>query len=454
MEDKNIVMARLIAEKVCAHGGKVYYVGGYVRDCLCGIQSKDVDIEVHGISPQKLSEILESIGKPKAMGASFGIFGLAGYELDISLPRKKNDSGRGKSDFTEYADPFVGAESAAKRRDFTVNALMQDVLTGEVYDFFGGRRDLENGILRHVDDITFSEDPLRVIRAAQLAARFGFSVSDETIKLCKSLDLSQLSCERVREELKKVLVKSEKPSVFFKTLQKMDALDVWFPEVGALIGVKQPAQFHPEGDVWNHTMLVLDIGAALRDKAKNPEGFMMSLLCHDFGKTVTTTDDNGRIRSIGHEMAGVDIARRFVKRLTSDINLCRYIENMVELHMRPNIIAERSSSAKAFCKLFDASCNAEDLLLVSEADFLGCAKDESYVERKEYLYKMLKLFRERMKKPYVTGADLIKAGYAPGKAMGEALKHAHKLRLAGLCKKEALCQTIAFLKHMAKEETK
>ncbi len=454
MEDKNVVMARLIAEKVLANGGKVYYVGGYVRDHLCGRESKDIDIEVHGITPQKLSEILESVGKPKAMGASFGIFGLAGYDLDISLPRKENESGRGKSNFTEYTDPFIGVEAAAKRRDFTINAFMQDVLSGEVYDFFGGKKDLENGIIRHVDDVTFSEDPLRVIRAAQFAARFGFSLSEETVNLCKSLDLSWISHERVWEELKKALVKSEKPSVFFETLRKMDALDVWFPEVKALIGVEQPPQFHPEGDVWNHTMLVLDIGASLRDKAKNPVGFMMSLLCHDFGKPVTTTNENGRIRSIGHETAGVDIAKNFIKRLTSDVNLRRYIENMVELHMRPNIIAEQSSSVKAFCKLFDASCCADDLLLVSEADFLGCAKDESYVERKEYLYKMLKLFRKRMKKPYVTGADLIKAGYAPGKAMGEALKHAHKLRLAGLCKKEALCQTIAFLRHMEKDDIK
>jgi tRNA nucleotidyltransferase (CCA-adding enzyme) len=182
------------------------------------------------------------------------------------MPRREKATGRGHRDFEIEVDPFIGTYKAARRRDFTINALMQDVLTGEVVDHFGGMDDLRAGIIRHIDPETFIEDPLRVLRGAQFAARFGFRIAPETVELCKGIDLSALSRERIEEELKKALLKSDKPSVFFEEMRRMEQLDVWFPELGQTIGLEQDPVFHPEGDVWVHTMEVIDRAAAVRDK--------------------------------------------------------------------------------------------------------------------------------------------------------------------------------------------
>ena len=289
-DDKNVQMARRVAEAVADAGGRTYYVGGCVRDGLLGRDNKDIDIEVHGIPVQTLEHILDSLGERLTMGASFGIMGLRHYELDIAMPRSETATGRGHKDFEVFVDPFLGAEKAARRRDFTMNALMQDVLTGEILDFFGGREDMRRGLLRHVDDSSFGEDPLRVLRAAQFAARFGFAVADETRMLSARMVLAALPGERVMGELEKALLKSDKPSVFFEEMRKMCQLSVWFPELEALIGIGQNPRFHPEGDVWTHTMQVLDEAAALRGEAKEPLWFMLSALCHDLGKAVTSIE--------------------------------------------------------------------------------------------------------------------------------------------------------------------
>ena len=183
-------MARRVAEQVARRGGRTFYVGGFVRDALLQRDNKDVDIEVHGITPACLKEILDSLGQRLTIGESFGIFNLKGYDLDIAMPRKEEARGSGHRDFDIFVDPFIGTEAACRRRDFTFNALMQDVLTGEIVDHFGGAEDLEKGILRHVNDVSFAEDPLRVLRAAQFAARFEFTVAEETVALCSRMQLS------------------------------------------------------------------------------------------------------------------------------------------------------------------------------------------------------------------------------------------------------------------------
>lgn len=185
----DLEMAKEIAKKVDEKGGRTFFVGGYVRDKLLKRDNKDIDIEIHNITPNDLREILNTLGNVTEMGASFGILGLKGYDIDIAQPRTEKATGRGHKDFEVFVDPFIGFEKAAKRRDFTINALMEDVLTGEILDFFHGVDDLNNGIIRHVDDKTFIEDPLRVLRAAQFAARFNFTVAKETIELAKSMKL-------------------------------------------------------------------------------------------------------------------------------------------------------------------------------------------------------------------------------------------------------------------------
>ena len=194
------------------------------------------------------------------------------------MPRSERATGRGHRDFSVCVDGFIGTKKAAERRDFTVNAIMEDVLTGEIIDHFGGREDLQRGILRHVNEKTFAEDPLRVLRLAQFAARFGFSVDESTKELCRKIDLSALSKERVEAELKKALLKSESPSVFFRVLRDVNGLDFWFPEIAQLTGVEQNPVFHPEGDVWVHTMEVLDRAVKYRDKTASPFAFMLSAL--------------------------------------------------------------------------------------------------------------------------------------------------------------------------------
>ena len=291
---RDIEMAKKVAELVCQAGGRAYYVGGFVRDALLNIHNKDIDIEVHGISHEDLEKILDSLGERITIGESFGVFNLKGYSLDIAMPRKEEARGQGHRDFAIFVNPFIGTEAAARRRDFTVNSLMQDVLTGEIIDHFGGLEDLNKGILCHVNDASFPEDPLRVLRGAQFAARFRLKVAEETLQLCRSMDLTHLPGERIEGELKKALLKAERPSLFFEILRQMEQLDVWFPELKALIGVGQHAVYHAEGDVWNHTMMVLDEAAKLRHRADNPYWFMLSALVHDFGKAVATAEKDGR----------------------------------------------------------------------------------------------------------------------------------------------------------------
>jgi tRNA nucleotidyltransferase (CCA-adding enzyme) len=177
--------AHEIAEYVSRAGGRTFYVGGFVRDRILGIDNKDVDIEVHGIAPEELFTILEKVGEPLAYGKSFGVFALKGEDIDIAMPRRERAVGKGHRDFEIDVDPFIGTEQAARRRDFTMNALMEDVLTGEIIDHFGGQQDLKDGIIRHIDPVTFVEDPLRVLRGAQFAARFKFAIADETAELCR-----------------------------------------------------------------------------------------------------------------------------------------------------------------------------------------------------------------------------------------------------------------------------
>ena len=148
---RNSGIAERIAEYVKEAGGRAFYVGGFVRDRMLGIENKDVDIEVHGLEPDALYEILGRLGEPLSFGKSFGVFAIKGEDIDIAMPRRERATGSGHRDFEVDVDPFIGTREAARRRDFTINALMEDVLTGELVDHFGGRRDLDEGVIRHID---------------------------------------------------------------------------------------------------------------------------------------------------------------------------------------------------------------------------------------------------------------------------------------------------------------
>lgn len=435
-----ILLSELIAEK----SGTAYFVGGFVRDKFMKHENKDIDIEVHGISADVLEEILDSIGKRIEIGESFGIYGIKGCCLDIALPRKEHLCGKGHRDFNIDVDPFIGTEKAALRRDFTINALMENIITGEVIDHFGGISDINDKIIRHVSDKTFWEDPLRVLRAAQFAARFEFDIADETLLLCRNIDLSTLSKERIEAELVKAFLKAERPSIFFESLRKMDQLGTWFPEVEMLIGVPQNSKYHMEGDVWNHTMMVIDEAAKYRDRSTYPYGFMMTALVHDFGKAICTEKKNGVYHAYEHETKGLTIVKRFLKRITNEKKLIHYVMNMTELHMKPNVLANAEASVKSTNKMFDSSVSPIDLIYISQSDDKGRKTLVQSKSTEEFLLKRLDIYNKIMEKPYVTGKDLIDAGLLPNENFKEVLSYAHKLRLANIDKESALKQTISY----------
>lgn len=444
MKNTELETARKIAAEVGVCGGKAYFVGGCVRDELLGLESKDIDIEVHGIEPSALEEILDRVGTRAEFGKSFGVYSVKGTHIDIAMPRKESATGRGHRDFKIDIDPYIGEENAARRRDFTVCALMKDALTGEIFDFFGGIGDLEKGVIRHVNDDSFAEDPLRVLRAAQFAARFGFTVADETLAICRKMDVSALPRERVFEELKKALLGAKKPSVFFEFLRAVGALDVWFPELQALIGVEQNEKHHAEGDVWVHTMMVMDEAAKRRGAAKQPLAFMLSAVAHDFGKALCTERVNGEIHAYGHENEGIALAKAFMKRLTGEKALTSYVLNMVELHMQPNAKAAHGSSVKSTNKMFWQSTEPGDLILLALSDAYGKVAPRPFYDTEPFLRERFALYEEYMARPYVNGSDLIAAGIPQGADFSEILAYAHKLRLAGIEKESALRQTLAY----------
>lgn len=447
---KDIRMAKQLAQLVRDRGGRAYYVGGFVRDSLLGETGKDIDIEVHGIAPDCLKEILDTLGQRITIGESFGVFNLKGYSLDIAMPRKEEARGQGHRDFDIFVDPFIGTQSAARRRDFTINALMQDVLTGEIIDHFGGEADLKAGVLRHVSTDSFPEDPLRVLRAAQFAARFNCRVAPETTALCSCMELQHLPKERIEGELKKALLKAERPSVFFEVLREMNQLDFWFPELEALIGIEQNPVYHAEGDVWNHTMLVLDEAAKLRDRVQQPYWFMLSALVHDFGKAISTEEVNGAVHAYQHEIEGLPLAERFLRRICAENKLIAYVLNMTELHMKPNTMARVGSALKNTNKLFDRSVDPEALVLLALADDRGRILQNPAADTEAFLYERLGIFKEMMARPCVLGRDLIEAGIQPGKDFTEILEYAHNLRLAGIPKENALKQVLAFARQLRK----
>ncbi len=442
--EKDRRMAEQIAKAVQHKGGTAFYVGGCVRDLLLGQDCKDLDLEIHGIIPRDLEEILDSFGQRLNMGESFGIYSLKGCGLDIAMPRKEALRGTGHKDFDVFVDPFAGTYQAALRRDFTVNSMMQDVLSGEIIDPFDGQTDLKLRVLRHVNEKTFTEDPLRVLRGAQFAARFGFSLAEETKELCRQMDLSHLPKERIEGELKKALLKAEHPSTFFWVLREMGQLEVWFPELSALIGVEQNPKYHGEGDVWNHTMLVLDEGAKVRGQTKYPFGFLLACLTHDTGKVICTETVNQEIHAYGHEMEGLPLAERFLRRLTGEKALISYVLNLTELHMKPNALAGANASVKSTNRMFDRAVDPVALLCLARADGLGKITERPYVSYDDFFRERLAVYEEYMARPYVMGKDLLAAGLPSGAYFFDLLEFAHKLRLAGVEKSSALKQTLSY----------
>lgn len=453
--ERERMLSRDIAAAVAEAGGRAYYVGGFVRDGVLGIACEDIDIEVYGLEPEGLREVLAGFGEVYDKGAAFGILGLRGSEIDIAMPRTERRTGDGHRDFEISVDPFLKPEEACRRRDFTINAMLQDVLSGEIIDLYGGREDLRGGVIRCVEPAGFAEDALRVLRAAQFAARMDGHVEEKTRALCREMDLHCLMPARVFAEMEKALLRAERPSIFFRELREMDHLKEFFPEFAQTIGLEQNPRFHPEGDVFEHTMLVLDAAAQLRERAEWPLAFMLAALLHDLGKVVATeVQEDGRITAYGHEVLGLDMVEAQLRRFTGQEKLIACVLNHTELHMRPNMLAGANSKKRKTRQLFDKSLCPNDLILISRADASG-KLDEPYNEENEiWLRERLKDYHQCLKRPMVTGKDLIEAGLRPGEGFAELIQRARMLHFSGIEKRNAIRQILAEAEEMKEKMQK
>src|SRR5262245_38409826 len=278
--ESSLSLARDIAAAVKAASGRAVVVGGFVRDRLLGTQAKDLDLEVFGIHADRLLEVIAPFGQVQAVGQSFPVFKVG--PIDVSLPRRESKTGRGHKGFTVHGDPMLSFEEAARRRDFTINAIGWDPLTGEYLDPHGGRADLIAKRLRVVDPRTFGDDSLRVLRAVQLAARFALDVNAETRDLLRVIPLDDLPGERVWSEIEKLLLQAPRPSIGFALALDLGVVDALLPELRPLVGCPQEPEWHPEGDVWVHTLLVIDQARRDIDSLSRAErvSIMLGAVCH------------------------------------------------------------------------------------------------------------------------------------------------------------------------------
>lgn len=437
-----------IAAAVHDLGGRALLVGGCVRDGLLDIPCYDIDCEVHGVSPDALRALLARFGEIDISGEKYGIFTIKGAGVDIALPRVETRTGPGHKDFTVSVDPDLPPEAAAKRRDFTVNAIMQDALTGEYVDPFGGIGDLKNKILRAVPGDHFEEDPLRVLRGAQFAARFGLAQDGETIDKMRRMPLDRLSAARVMEETKKALLKAEKPSVFFRVLEEAHALEPWFGELEALRRIPQNPVYHPEGDALTHTLMVLDAAAEIRDHMDDPLAFMLAALCHDLGKaTAMQVREDGRIQAIGHEHTGVPLIGDMLSRLGVNKKIIAYAQSMCRLHMRVHTCYYGTARVSRTNVLFDESAAPKELAWLVVCDARGTGKPRENADKEElFVMERLRLYEDAAAKPMPDAAMLIAAGMQPGPKMKAALAHARELALCGESAEAAVQKAVKNLK--------
>jgi tRNA nucleotidyltransferase (CCA-adding enzyme) len=430
-------LARAIAEAAAARGGRALVVGGWVRDRLRGAASTDLDLEIYGIAENEIPALLAPFGRVDAVGRAFPVYKVAG--VDVALPRRESKVGRGHTAFAVQGDPHMTPAEAARRRDFTINAIAWDPLTGEYIDPFGGCADLEARVLRVVDPLTFPDDSLRVLRAIQLTARFDLAVPADTRAICAAIALDDLPAERVWSELEKLLLQAERPSIGFELGRELSVVHRLWPELAALIGCEQEPEWHPEGDVWVHTLMVVD-GARTRigGLARGEQVIvMLGAVCHDFGKPATTAFVDGRIRSIGHEDAGVGPATAFLDRLNihgvDGVDVRKEVLGIVAHHLKPGMWHKvREEVGDGAFRRLAQKVNLELLAIAAKADCTGrtgqfdCSAMDWFLDRARALG-----VEHRPPARLVLGRHLMPLGVAPGPAMGRLLQAIYEHQLDG-----------------------
>ncbi len=436
IDDPELREARdVICREVAAAGGRALLVGGSVRDALLGETAKDLDFEVFRMTPEALKSLLGRHFELDLVGLSFGVLKIRRLAIDVSIPRRESKRGLGHKGFEIHSEPTLTVAEAAERRDFTINAMSFDPLTGELIDPFRGRRDLETRTLRHVSE-KFAEDPLRVLRGMQFAARFGLDADAGTIALCRSIEPEGLAAERVFDEWRKLIVAGREISRGLSFLRATGWV-AYSPELAALIDCPQDPVWHPEGDVFTHTCHVMDafagerIGDAWEDLVV---GF--GCLCHDFGKPATTThDDDGRIRSKGHEEEGEAPTRAFLRRMTRQDELICDVVPLVRDHLKPTLLHKAGAGPSAVRRLARRVGRIDRLVRVARADhagrpplpFDGFPAGDWLLERARDLD-----VESNKPQPIVMGRHLIELGQTPGRHFKELLEACLEAQLDGV----------------------
>jgi tRNA nucleotidyltransferase (CCA-adding enzyme) len=430
--------ARQLAAAIRDAGGRALCVGGFVRDRLLGKRSKDLDIEVFGIPQDTLFALLKSLGRTEPVGQAFPVYKFG--DIDVALPRRESKTGRGHKGFTVAGDHTMTFEEAARRRDFTINAIAWDPLTDEYLDPFNGRADLAARVLRVVDPNTFADDSLRVLRAVQFAARFELTIDPDTARICSAISLDDLPAERLWGEFEKLLLIAERPSIGFALARELGIIRQVLPEMEPLYDCPQDAEWHPEGNVWIHTLMVIDQARKLNADLDRPRlaTVMLGAVCHDLGKPATTQTIDGRIKSPNHEAMGVEPATKILDRLNINsidgFDVRTQVLGLVAEHLRPMAFykSRETITDGAFRRLAQ-KVDLELLVRFARADCTGragnfdCSGIEWFFDHAKSLG-----VEHKPPAPILLGRHLIELGLTPGPRMGEILKAVYDLQLDGI----------------------
>lgn len=425
-------------------GGRPLLVGGSVRDARMGVPVLDYDVEVYGLGTRQIETALRREFGVVTVGAAFGVTKLKDLPVDVSVPRRESRTGAKHTDFEVKADPTMTPRDAAERRDFTINAIMWDPFTDEVIDPWGGLADLAAKRLRHVSD-KFAEDPLRVLRAMQFAARFEFSVAPETVALCATLTQDHLPAERLMEEWTKLILRGRRPSLGLAFLREC-GWTRFYPELDALIGVEQDPEWHPEGDVWTHTLLCLDAFARERTGERDEDLIVgLAVMLHDLGKACTTRREphDGRLHAYGHEEASVPLAQTFLSRITREVRLVESVLPLVRWHAAPyELWKQREKAGDAAVRRLAAKAQRIDRLIrVDSADRKGRGPASLFEPSPQGLWLKERAaaldVRAAAPKRLVLGRHIIAEGHRPGEWFTRVLDEAYEAQLDGAFTDEA-----------------
>ncbi len=431
-------VVRDVCLRVRDAGGRAWLQGGGVRDALLGHVVHDADLEVHHLPADRLEAVLASGYRLDCVGKAFAVLKLRDWPIDVGLPRREAKTGPGHRGFAIQSDPELDLATAAGRRDFTINAIYLDPLTGEIQDPLGGRQDLAAGRLRHCS-AAFAEDPLRVLRGMQLVARFDLEPDPATITLCRGITSDDLPVERIAGEWEKLLLQGTTPSRGLRFLEATGWL-AGYPELGRLVGCPQPPEHHPEGDVWVHTGLCLDafarerVGDRLEDLVVG-----LAVLCHDLGKPDTVAVVDGRIRTHGHQVAGMPIAERLLARVSHRRDLVPQVLPHVRWHSQPSDLYDQRAGDAAIRRLARQVGRLDRLVRVSRADRRGRGDLEAPFPAGEWLLARAASLglATTAPTPLIQGRHLVALGVAPGPAFAPLLAACFEAQIEGAFADEA-----------------